>query len=212
MAVVAHADDEVLGVGGTLARHVRCGDEVHVTIAADCRTVRDPTRKPALNPIAVAVAKLVGYHQPVFLGYRAMTLDQMNELERNIAVTHAINAVNPDIVYTHHAGDINTDHRAVARAVAVACRPVGGHPRRVLAFETPSSTEWGGLPPFVPNVFMDIGDVLDAKLEAMVLYNVEVREHPHPRSLDMLRARAAYWGQTAGLAYAEPFMLLREVL
>ena len=94
--------------------------------------------------------------------------------------------------------------------MAVACRPIGtNRVRRLLAFETPSSTEWGTVP-FVPNVFVDISKTIDAKLEAMALYDKEVREAPHPRSLEMLRSRAVFWGQVSGLHYAEPFIMLRE--
>jgi LmbE family N-acetylglucosaminyl deacetylase len=103
----------------------------------------------------------------------------------------------------------------VSEAVMVACRPVSAAaPRRLYCFETPSSTEWS--PPdlalqFLPNTFVDVAATLERKLQAMACYASEVRPHPHPRALESLRARAAVWGQHAGLAFAEPFCLVRGI-
>lgn len=212
LAVVAHADDELLGVGATLRRHVVDGDEVHIVIAADCRCVRDADHEPMLDTRATIVAKALGFQPPIFLGFPALEFASAPELARNVAVSQAIDRVQPDIVYTHHYGDINVDHRAVARAVEVACRPIERSVARLLAFETPSSTEWGGdLYPFKPDVFVDVADTLADKLDALEVYDGEMKSPPHPRSDEMLHARAAYWGQIAGLHYAEPFMLIREI-
>ena len=97
----------------------------------------------------------------------------------------------------------------------VACRPIGDrYPRRVLCFETPSSSEWSSPDPslvFAPNHFVDVSTTIDRKLEAMARYKTELRPAPHPRSLESLRARAQYWGQIVSVAYAEPFVVVRDV-
>lgn len=215
LIVAAHADDEVLGAGGAIARHIAAGDAVRVLIAADCRTVRDPGAEPALLPAAYEAARVLGGDAEgvLFLGWRGMTLDRRPSLYLTQAIERRIAEFQPAVVYTHHAHDLNSDHRAVSQAVMVATRPFGAwQPERVLHFEVPSSTGWETPPTFAPNVYVDISDILDKKLEAMACYAEEMRPAPHPRSLEGLRTRAAYWGQQAGCRYAEPFMLMREVV
>lgn len=208
--MVAHPDDEVLGVGGTLVAHADAGDEVRVLIATEDR--------PGAAIDVLAAAREIGIAEVRRLGWPVISLARMDERALNAPIEAAIRTFDPNTVYTHHTGDLNSDHRALAHAVLVACRPVNlGAPSRLLAFDTPSSTEWatgmatpGG---FAPNVFVDVTRTLDRKLAAMATaYGAELRVAPHPRNLDSLRARAAYWGQWAGCQYAEPFVLVREVV
>lgn len=178
----AHPDDEVLGVGGTILRHRAQGDEVDVVIAYTCRT-----------------SPPVGVHW-----WRA-------EQKTNVlgGVEHAVKSLEPDIVYTHHGGDINADHRALHEAVMVACRPYAAPSvRSIRTFHTPSSTEWGH--GFTPTLFVDISDHIDAKMAAMAFYADELRPEPHPRSLEYLRAQAMTWGAASGFRFAEAFMVERE--
>jgi LmbE family N-acetylglucosaminyl deacetylase len=210
--VAAHADDEILGVGGTVARHVAAGDEVHVFIAADCRAARiGHTAAPQLLPAAREASEVVGGYRLRFLGFAGMTL-AASELALNRSIEMELFILRPDVVYTHHSSDPNSDHRALAGAVMVATRPIGPAPSRVLCFETPSSTEWCWSSSFAPNYFVDITSTIETKLAAMACYAAELRPAPHPRNLDALRSRAAFWGQVAGCKYAEPFVLMREVV
>jgi len=218
LAVVAHPDDEVLGVGATLAKHCAAGDEVHVVICASCRVEYVPGNRMSLLPMlsdeSRAVARVLDVKSVVHLGHSAHEITGNRLL--NDGIECAMELHHPDVVYTHHWGDLNSDHRAVCEAVAVACRPQGEYtPSRVLCFETPSSSEWA--PPqigsaFVPNVFVDVEATIDTKLNAMGCYADELRDEPHPRNLDSLHVRARAWGQHAGLLYAEPFALLREIV
>lgn len=128
----------------------------------------------------------------------------------------------PDVVYTHHHGDYNPDHNAVNEAVIFCTRPNPDEhaPRAIYTFEVMSSTEWADQShnPFQPNVFANITDTLEHKLKAMQLYKGEVRNYPHPRSLDALRAVAQVRAIQSGIkpddgkvGYAEAFHLVREV-
>lgn len=210
MAFVAHADDEVLGVGGTLLKHKAAGDEVWVVIAADCRTAR-AAKKPTLSEAAKQASALMG-SQLIFLGHPALTLARAENVDLTHQIDVIIGDIKPDIVYTHYPYDPNNDHKAVANAVMVATRPPTS-PQRVLCFETPSSTEWFWQGGFSPNVFVELCDsLLEKKLAVMKCYEEELRPAPHPRGLEALRTRAAYWGQVAGLAHAEPFVLMREIV
>lgn len=213
LVVASHSDDEVLGAGGAISCHVAAGDEVHILIMADCRTARDPSRMPQIHPGALGAAGVLGAKLS-FAGCRGMELDAPPEVRLTRIVEPSIADLRPSVVYTHHAHDLNSDHRAVSRAVMVATRPFGAwQPDRVLHFEVPSSTGWETPSAFAPNVFAELSEEhLAKKLEAMACYAEEMRLAPHPRSLEALRARASYWGQQAGCRYAEPFMLMREVM
>lgn len=212
LIVCAHSDDEVLGAGGAIAHHVAAGDEVRVLIMADCRSARDAYHQPALLPAAKEAAAILGITLR-FGGYPGMSLDAGPELPLVQFIEGQLSDFKPAIVYTHNAGDLNSDHRAVSRAVMVATRPMGAWtPNRVLHFEVPSSTGWETPSTFAPNVFVALDEAtLGRKLAAMECYREEMRPAPHPRSLEALRERAGYWGQIAGCRYAEPFMLMREI-
>lgn len=181
----AHPDDEVLGVGGTLQRHRDAGDQVLTFVLYECRTRAAP-------------------------GTHWARMERGTDPQQGIE--DMVHNERPDIVYTHYAGDINADHRRVSEAVRVACRPYAAPSvKRLLEFYTPSSTEWGEA--FHPNVYVDITDTLADKVALMEDdYASEMREPPHPRSADMLRAAAAFWGSHVGYAAAEPFVLVRERL
>ena len=127
---------------------------------------------------------------------------------------HFIEKYQPDTVFTHHHGDLNIDHRIVCEAVLTACRPVGNYTvERIYAFETPSSTEWNYTygEPFIPSVYFDVSETLEAKIKGMECYKSESARYPHPRSPEALRALAAVRGSNVGFDGAEAFMVLREV-
>lgn len=216
LVVAAHPDDEVLGVGATVARHTTAGDEVVSVVVSEGASSRyEEGADRTLQEAGQRAAKVLGVASLRFLGFPDQRLDEGPILHVIQSIEKIVGEIGPDVVYTHHWGDLNRDHRVVSEAVQVACRPVGdAYPRRLLCFETPSSSEWRAPDPglqFVPNHFVDVTATLDQKLQAMACYATEVRPAPHPRSLEALRSRAAYWGQIVGRSFAEPFVLVREV-
>jgi len=216
LVVSAHPDDEVLGVGGTVARHVAEGDSVTVVIVADGATSRyEAGSESGLEAQAAAARQALGVEDLRFLRFPDQRLDREALLEVTQRLESVFNDVRPEVVYVHHWGDLNRDHRIVFEATMVAARPVGAAaPEDVYAYETPSSSEWAAPEPsatFVPTHFVDITATLEAKLRAMAAYATELREPPHPRSLESLRTRSAYWGQLVGLSHAEPFQVVRQI-
>ena len=210
LVIVAHADDETLGVGGTLHLAARRGDYINIVVATE-----DYGPKRDLDTALVKLGIKDGaVHR---LGLPSVGLSQIPTEKLNGEIANIVRIVRPAVVYTHSASDLHTDHKAVAHATLVACRPVcEGAPLRLLAMDTPSSTEWatGSAIPgaFSPNVFVELTqDALNAKLNAMDVYASEMRPWPHPRSREALTARAMYWGQWASCRFAEPFALLREI-
>jgi len=224
LVVAAHPDDEVLGCGGTMARHAEAGDDVHLLILGEGVTARDIRRDVAgrqrdlqrLNRAVETAADLLGVvkvHRASFPDNRFDSVDLLDVIK---AVEQVFELVKPQRVYTHHAGDLNVDHRITHQAVVTAARPVpGGDVASVLAFEVPSSTDWQGAGshvPFVPQVYVEITHTLKRKLKALAVYRSEMRPFPHARSLRALEALARVRGATVGVQAAEAFVLVRDVV
>lgn len=222
LVLAAHPDDEVLGCGGTIARHTAMGDRVEVVIMSEgvaSRGEKDGKRLSSqlskLRRCAEEASSILGVRSLRFHGFPDNRMDSVDLLAVVQAVESELGRANPSIVYTHHAGDVNIDHRRLHDAVIAACRPQPGHGvRELLFFETPSSTEWR--PPcsntvFAPNWFTDISKTLPQKLKAMAAYKPELRVFPHPRSLEALEHLARWRGASVGVQAAEAFMLGRKV-
>jgi LmbE family N-acetylglucosaminyl deacetylase len=222
LVVAAHPDDEILGCGGTAARLVEEGREVYfailgegITSRSENRAAADPLRSSLLHRHAQAAAAIIGVKDIFLHRLPDNGLDTVPLLQVVKMVEDLIEKLRPEVVYTHHLGDLNVDHGVIHRAVLTATRPMAGQPvREIYAFEVPSSTEWafGSLPPaFRPNVFVDVAATIEAKIAAMACYETEMREFPHPRSPEALRAVARRWGSVVGCHAAEAFELVRSI-
>lgn len=217
LVVAAHADDEVLGCGGSIARHAAAGDQVHVIFVADGVTSRPVAEEEELarRQRATEVAgKLLGISSSYFLGLPDNRLDSVPLLDIVQPLEALIGELAPEIVYTHHYGDLNLDHRLTHQAVMTACRPQPrATVREILTFEVMSSTEWNstGHTPFLPNLFVDIGEHLEFKMRALEAYELEMRASPHSRSLVHLRCLARHRGNSIGVEAAEAFMVMRMI-
>jgi N-acetylglucosamine malate deacetylase 1 len=217
LVVAAHPDDEVLGCGATLARHVEQGDDVEILILGTGALSRDgavPAESARLARQAEEAARILGARQVRMLDLPDNRFDSVDLLEIVKRAETEIRRVDPEVLYTHHAGDLNVDHRRAFEAVVTACRPQEpGGVKQILSFEVPSSTEWqsptSGVV-FTPNVFVDVAAFLDRKLAALAVYTEEARPFPHPRSPEAVTALARWRGATAGFAAAEAFLLVRE--
>lgn len=222
LVVAAHPDDEVLGCGGTIARHVREGDRVHVMILAEGLTSRggaDAQSGEALARLGDAAHRaneILGVSALSMHGLPDNRLDTLDRLDVIKLVERKIAEYGPECVYTHHSGDVNVDHRIIHEAVNTACRPVPGHPvRRLLYFEIPSSTEWqvaGSAPPFLPDWFVNISETMSFKSAALQAYASEMRDWPHPRSFQAVEYLAKWRGASVGCDAAEGFMLGRMIV
>ena len=220
--VVAHPDDEILGVGGTLVKHMQNEDEIYCLILGEGMTSRqekrENTKKEKLEELhndTLKATKLIGFEEVYFSNFPDNRFDSVDLLDIIKEIEKYIDKINPDIIYTHHDGDLNIDHQKTSEAVITACRPVGDYNvKEIYAFETPSSTEWNfsyGDNSFNPNVFVDITETIDKKLKAMECYQSEIRDYPHPRSIKALKTIAARWGTVVGKEYVEAFELIRKV-
>ena len=224
LVVAAHPDDEVLGCGGTLARHVLAGDSVRVLIVAEGATSRQERRDrlqagdelSALAISAQTAGSILGVASVELLDYPDNRLDSIDRLDLTKRIEKRIELHQPQVVYVHHAGDVNVDHRRLHEAVVTACRPYPGQPvRRLLSFEVASSTEWqppGSASSFQPTWFVDISDHWQQKREALEAYASEMRPWPHARSIEAVEHLARWRGSQVGVEAAEAFCLLRQLV
>jgi LmbE family N-acetylglucosaminyl deacetylase len=224
LIVAAHPDDEVLGCGGTIARHADEGDQVQVLIVAEGATSRQQQRDrlqagdelSTLAHAAQTAGSILGAAGVELLDLPDNRLDSLDRLDLIKHIEQHIDRHQPQVVYVHHAGDVNVDHRRLHEAVVTACRPTPSHPvRRLLSFEVASSSEWqppGSAPAFQPNWFVDISVQWQRKREALVAYASEMRPWPHARSLEALEHLARWRGAQVGVEAAEAFCLLRQLV
>jgi LmbE family N-acetylglucosaminyl deacetylase len=216
LVFAAHPDDEVLGMGGTIAVHALRGDMVRVVCVTDGSSTQypgDADTRERKNREAQAAADALGVHEYLHLDLPDMRLDTLAHVDLNRVVEEHVGEFAPTVVYTAHP-DVNLDHRALFDSVAVATRPVPGQVvRRVLTYAPTSSTEWTPAATnwFVPNWFVDVTETLARKLEAFACFETEARPYPHPRSARALEAHAQFHGASVGCEYAEPFVLVRSV-
>lgn len=215
LVVAAHPDDEILGIGGTAARHADEGADVHVLIVAEGATSRNPDATEELHHLrqaAAAAAAILGTRPPRFAGLPDNRMDSLDLLDIVKRVEEVVDDVRPRLVYTHHGGDLNVDHVLTHRAVLTACRPLPGSTvDGIFTFETVSSTEWApeAAAQFHPQHFVDVTDTLERKLEALRAYDMEMRPFPHARSLRAVDAVARARGASVGMEAAEAFGVVR---
>lgn len=215
LIIAAHMDDEILGMGGTIARHVAAGDSVTVCVA--CKRAYNHQFDPVIveeeKAAARRAAAILGYQDTLFLDLRDELLDE-RLLDVVVPLEALVLKLRPESVYTHHRGDSNQDHRAVFQASMIACRTITQHKvPRLLSYEVPSSTDQA--PPFPeygfqPNYYVDISRFLERKIEAMKTYTRELRQFPHPRSAQGIEVLAKKRGMEIGFTAAEAFAVLRD--
>ena len=222
LVVAAHPDDEVLGCGGTLAKLAKEDSLIHVAFLADgvfSRVGSQSSKERELltrRTAATKACEVLGVNSISFDEFPDNRMDAVDILDIAKVVEKLVAKYQPSMVFTHHAGDLNVDHRRTNEAVVIACRPQQGNPvKTLLSFEVPSSTEWqlaGSAIPFQPTWYTDISDSLALKIQALNLYTAEMRDWPHPRSIQGVEHLAHWRGACIGVDAAEAFMLGRHII
>jgi len=223
LVVAAHPDDEVLGCGGTMARLASEGNCVYTLILGEGVTSRDRKRDLAkreneivkLKEKAEDANKILGVKKVYTYDFPDNRFDTVSLLDIIKTIEKIKKDIKPDIVFTHHYGDLNIDHQITFKAVMTAFRPIKGESvKEVYSFEIPSSTEWNApssLTHFMPEYFVDISKTIKLKVRAMKEYKCEIREYPHMRSVESIEIKAKQWGIQVGLETAEAFEVIRLI-
>lgn len=225
MIVAAHPDDEILGLGGSMHRLIHYyGASVHVVILGEGITSRADERDTEKWKHELDIHKKnieeaqqsIGYHSVSVYDFPDNRFDTVALLDIIKIIEKEKANWKPDVVFTHHGGDLNIDHQRTFEAVVTACRPMKDETvKTIITFETPSGTEWRASSDpkhFIPNLFISFDeDSLQAKIDAMQSYTFEKRDYPHPRSPEALKVLASFRGQSVGKTFAEAFCLIRSV-
>lgn len=225
MIVVAHPDDELLGLGASMNLLIKSyAVQTHVVILGEGITSRSDSRNTEVwtNELKkhkaniVAAQKEIGYHNVSVYDFPDNRFDSVALLDIVKVVEKEKTLFNPAVIFTHHGGDLNIDHQRTFEAVMTACRPMEDQvTETIITFETPSGTEWQSTSDpryFKPNLFLGVTENnIDAKIAGMEQYEFEKRQYPHPRSPEALKVQAKRWGIAIGKKYAEAFQLIRSV-
>lgn len=226
LVVVAHPDDELLGLGASMNRLITEADVyTRVVILGEGVTSRDSerdikARKKELSNHklnASMAVKVIGYHELKLYDFPDNRFDSVQLLDIIKVIENEKNLFKPDVIFTHHGGDLNIDHQRTFEAVITATRPLQNEVvESIFTFETPSGTEWRSITDprhFLPNFFISFSEYnLKSKTDAMNCYDYEKRIYPHPRSIESLKIQAKRWGVSIGCPLAEAFCLVRSIV
>lgn len=218
LVIVAHADDETLGLGGTIARHIENGDIVYALKMTDGESSRESTNDAGIKfreQASTNAGNILGLTWIDGGNFPDNAMDTVSLLKIVKVIEKAKSILNPTIVYTHSSADLNVDHRIVSQATLTAFRPQPNENwREIRTFEVASATDYGHKSItniFVPNLYVDISKTWNKKLAALAEYEMEMRDLPHTRSIQGLENLAKYRGNQVGLYFAEAFEIIRKI-
>lgn len=217
LVIAPHPDDETLGCGGTLLKHISNGDEVYWMIITSIKGAEGYTpEKIEEREVQIKkVADTFQFKETLQLGFPTSTLDTIPMAEIIQSISAVFHAVEPEIVYLPFRDDAHSDHR-ISYDCSIACTKPFRYPfvKSVRVYQTLSETVFGeqsSQTSFKPNIFIDISKFLDQKIEIMKIYSGELLQHPFPRSEVSIKSLAHLWGSTINKEYAEAFISIREI-
>ncbi len=223
LVVAAHPDDEILGCGATIAKHIQLGDDVGVMLLSEGVSGRITKQRVSNSSEVKIIRKAAHTANLEILGVKELRMFELPDCRMSSyvlldivkMVDRVVHEFCPRVIYTHHIGDLNEDHQITHKAVITACRSLpNSSVEQIYFFEIPSSTEWQ-IPPsgkaFIPNRFVDITNTLSKTFEALEAYSSELRPYPHPRSIESIEYLARWRGSTIGVEAAEAFVVGRQI-
>lgn len=214
LVIAVHPDDETLGCGGTLLRHKAEGDEIYWLIVTTNDKKYSAERNAHRDQMVRKASELYNFDGVFEAGFPTTCLDTLDVNSLVEQINNVYNTVKPNVIYMNFINDVHSDHKAAFDA-AYTCTRSFRKPfiKKIYMMEALSETEFApavSASSFCPNVFVDITDYIDKKLEIMSIYDTEMMKEPFPRSLSSIKALARVRGSRAGVMYAEAFQLLYE--
>lgn len=218
LIISVHPDDESFGCGGTILRHIKDGHKLYwmiITNVHDDNGWASDFVQKKQNDIN-KVSSLYGFEQTFKLDFPTTKLDVIPISGIINKISNVINKIRPEVIYLPNRSDIHTDHQVAFKAIT-SCTKNFRFPciKRILLYECLSETEFSPAlieNAFIPNVFIDISDFFEKKIQIIRVYNSELMKAPLPRSIDAIESLAKYRGSRIGKKYAESFMLIEEII
>lgn len=216
LVIAPHPDDEVIGVGGTIAKNVAAGNDVFVCIITKgCEPLFSKESVDQVRKECLEADQFLGVKETFFLDFPAAMMEDVPRYKLNDSISQVIQQVQPDEVYLPHRGDMQLDHKLTTDAAMVGLRPKYKHiVSRIYAYETLSETGWD-IPnttnEFIPTVYQNISNYLDKKIQAMGYFESQLSDFPNARSIEAIEALAKYRGASVNFKAAEAFSLIREI-
>lgn len=216
LIIAPHPDDEILGCGGTIAKHVANGNKVYVCVVTKGTLPLFPSDGvEQVRRECREADTYLGVAEIIFLDFPAAMLEEVPRYQLNDKICEVVQRIKPEEVYIPHRGDMQLDHKMIVDASMVALRPKYEHVvKRVYSYETLSETGWdipNTVNDFIPTVYNDISKFIDKKLDALSIFKSQVAEFPNARSLQAVEALARFRGATVNVNAAEAFSLVREI-
>lgn len=216
LIIAPHPDDEIIGVGGTIAKKAAEGHDVYVCIITKgCEPLFHKDYVEQGRSECRKADAFLGVRETIFLDFPAVMLEKVPRYKLNNGILNVIQKIKPDDVYIPHRGDLQIDHKMVVDAAMVALRPKYEHKvKRIYTYETLSETGWD-IPnttnEFIPTVYENISKTLEKKIAAMNIFQSQLAAFPAARSIEAIEALAKYRGAIVSVNAAEAFSLIREV-
>ena len=217
LIIASHPDDEVLGCGGAILRHIDKGDKVSLLFMTDGVSSRLKTSRKNIRSRIKALKRsssILGVQSYHHFNFPDNSMDKHPLLNIVKKIETIIKKIQPSVIYTHHHGDLNIDHKITHNAVMTACRPLPDSTvHEIYGFEVLSSTEWATQHKsvFIPNLYIDITKYMNKKIKALEAYNEELRKPPHSRSIEHVKILAKHRGYSMGVEMAEAFEVYRII-
>ena len=211
LVLAAHPDDETLGCGGTIHRLYKEGCQIQLLTFTDGESSRGLTTSNR-NKLLEKISSILGIFKYNFSNFPDNSMDTIPLLKLCKFIESNVD-YSPDIIFTHHQGDLNVDHVLVAKATYTVFRPQYGNNHKILNYYIPSSTDYNPTSFFKGNTFYRLSNEdFERKIDALKVYDKEMREYPHSRSYKNLNNLSSVWGSEVGTDLAEKFINIREVL
>ncbi len=209
LVMACHADDEILGAGGVICKYIEEGNEVHVCVVTKASEPEwnDEFRENKLRE-QKEVDTFLGITKRHFLNHSVLELNKIGRARFNHSIQEIVNEIDPDVIYTHYEHDLNYQHQLVSLGTIIAVRP----PKKITVYMYETESSRFGRIPILPSVYVDIGNYMDLKCQAFSFYESEIRDYPHPRSIEGIINHAKYRGNEVGLMFAEAFYLVRCIV
>lgn len=217
LVIAPHPDDEILGVGGTIAKYVSEGHDVHICVVTEGhKTMYSEERIEKVINEARQAHEYLNVKETHFLGLPAVLLSEVPKSEINKEICKIVSKLSPDIMFIPHFGDMHHDHYIVSESSMVAARPIKSKKiLEVYSYETLSESEWN-IPhvcnAFIPNTFVDISSFINEKINAMSYFDSQLISEPHPRSIKAIKSLGSLRGSTIAVDFAEAFCLIRKII